>query len=129
VAVELTEPETSPFATVEEAIEEIRAGRFVVVCDDADRENEGDLTIAAEFATPAAVNFMATYGLGEMGGTSWGGLLADLTVVPYADAMLVEYFRIGSRLLARRRRIYVEHQPGLIPAAMTAGRDGISTGV
>jgi 3,4-dihydroxy 2-butanone 4-phosphate synthase/GTP cyclohydrolase II len=64
VAVELTEPETSPFATVEEAIEEIRAGRFVVVCDDADRENEGDLTIAAEFATPAAVNFMATHGRG-----------------------------------------------------------------
>jgi 3,4-dihydroxy 2-butanone 4-phosphate synthase/GTP cyclohydrolase II len=64
VAVELRESETSPFATVEEAIEEIRAGRFVVVCDDADRENEGDLTIAAEFATPAAVNFMATYGRG-----------------------------------------------------------------
>ncbi len=60
----MKEPETSPFATVEEAIEEIRAGRFVVVCDDADRENEGDLTIAAEFATPAAVNFMATYGRG-----------------------------------------------------------------
>jgi 3,4-dihydroxy 2-butanone 4-phosphate synthase/GTP cyclohydrolase II len=64
VAVELTEAETSPFATVEEAIEEIRVGRFVVVCDDADRENEGDLTIAAEFATPAAVNFMATHGRG-----------------------------------------------------------------
>jgi 3,4-dihydroxy 2-butanone 4-phosphate synthase/GTP cyclohydrolase II len=57
-------PETSPFATVEEAIEEIRAGRFVVVVDDEDRENEGDLTIAADFATPAAINFMATYGRG-----------------------------------------------------------------
>ena len=42
----------SPFATVEEAIEDIRAGRFVVVVDDEDRENEGDLTIAAQFATP-----------------------------------------------------------------------------
>src|ERR687898_1067784 len=48
----------SPFATVEEAIEDIRAGRFVVVVDDEDRENEGDLTIAAQFATPEAVNFM-----------------------------------------------------------------------
>jgi 3,4-dihydroxy 2-butanone 4-phosphate synthase / GTP cyclohydrolase II len=49
----------SPFATIEEAIEEIRQGRMVVVCDDEDRENEGDLTMAAQFATPEAVNFMA----------------------------------------------------------------------
>jgi 3,4-dihydroxy 2-butanone 4-phosphate synthase/GTP cyclohydrolase II len=48
-----------PFATIEEAIEEIRAGRMVVVCDDEDRENEGDLTLAAQFATPEAINFMA----------------------------------------------------------------------
>jgi 3,4-dihydroxy 2-butanone 4-phosphate synthase / GTP cyclohydrolase II len=49
----------SPFATVEEAIEEIRRGRMVVVCDGEDRENEGDLVLAAQFATPEAVNFMA----------------------------------------------------------------------
>src|SRR6188472_636085 len=49
----------SPFATIEEAIEEIRAGRMVVVCDGEDRENEGDLVMAAQFATPEAVNFMA----------------------------------------------------------------------
>ena len=55
----------SPFATVEEAIEEIRAGRFVVVVDDEDRENEGDLTIAAQFATPEAVNFMVTHARGS----------------------------------------------------------------
>jgi 3,4-dihydroxy 2-butanone 4-phosphate synthase / GTP cyclohydrolase II len=48
-----------PFAAIEEAIEEIRQGRMVVVCDDEDRENEGDLTMAAQFATPEAVNFMA----------------------------------------------------------------------
>ena len=59
-----TERETSPFATIEHAIEEIRAGRFVVVVDDEDRENEGDLTIAAQFVTPDAVNFMATHGRG-----------------------------------------------------------------
>ena len=55
---------TSQFATIEEAIEDIRQGKFVVVVDAADRENEGDLTIAAQFATPEAVNFMATHGRG-----------------------------------------------------------------
>ena len=54
----------SPFATIEEAIEEIRAGRMVVVCDDETRENEGDLTMAAQFATPEAINFMAKEGRG-----------------------------------------------------------------
>jgi len=58
-------PETaSPFAAIEEAIEDIRHGKFVVVVDDADRENEGDLTIAAQFVTPDAIAFMATYGRG-----------------------------------------------------------------
>ena len=59
-----TEAPNTVFATVEEAIEEIRAGRFVVVVDDEDRENEGDLTIAAQFVTPEAVNFMATHARG-----------------------------------------------------------------
>src|SRR5437764_8804751 len=54
----------APFATIEEAIEDIREGKFVVVVDAADRENEGDLTIAAQFATPEAINFMATHGRG-----------------------------------------------------------------
>ncbi len=54
----------SPFAPIEEAIEEIRRGRMVVVCDGEDRENEGDLVMAAQFATPEAVNFMATHGRG-----------------------------------------------------------------
>jgi 3,4-dihydroxy 2-butanone 4-phosphate synthase / GTP cyclohydrolase II len=55
---------TTPFASIEEAIEEIREGRMVVVVDDEDRENEGDLTIAAQFATPDAINFMATHARG-----------------------------------------------------------------
>ena len=54
----------SPFATIEEAIEDIRLGKFVVVVDAPDRENEGDLTIAAEHITPAAINFMATHARG-----------------------------------------------------------------
>ena len=55
---------TTPFATIEQAIEEIREGRFVVVVDDPDRENEGDLVLAAQFATPEAINFMATHARG-----------------------------------------------------------------
>src|SRR6266853_6973240 len=52
------------FATIPEAIEEIRAGRMLVVVDDEDRENEGDLTMAAQFVTPEAINFMARHGRG-----------------------------------------------------------------
>src|ERR1700709_1976935 len=52
------------FADVAEAVAEIRAGRMVVRVDDEDRENEGDLTLAAEFVTPEAINFMARYGRG-----------------------------------------------------------------
>jgi 3,4-dihydroxy 2-butanone 4-phosphate synthase/GTP cyclohydrolase II len=53
-----------PFVEVEEAVAEIRAGRMVVVVDDEDRENEGDLTLAAEHVTPEAINFMARFGRG-----------------------------------------------------------------
>jgi 3,4-dihydroxy 2-butanone 4-phosphate synthase / GTP cyclohydrolase II len=49
----------SPFSTIEEALEDVRAGKMVVVCDAEDRENEGDLTLAAQFATPENINFMA----------------------------------------------------------------------
>ncbi|MCZ7661960.1 MAG: bifunctional 3,4-dihydroxy-2-butanone-4-phosphate synthase/GTP cyclohydrolase II [Thermoleophilia bacterium] len=54
----------SPFATIEEALDEMKSGRMVVVVDDEDRENEGDLTMAAQFITPEAINFMAKYGRG-----------------------------------------------------------------
>jgi len=54
----------APFSTVEEALDDIRQGRMVVVCDDENRENEGDLTMAAQFATPQAINFMAKEGRG-----------------------------------------------------------------
>jgi 3,4-dihydroxy 2-butanone 4-phosphate synthase/GTP cyclohydrolase II len=53
-----------PFATIEEAIEDVRQGRMIVLVDDEDRENEGDLTIAAEKITPEAINFMTKYGRG-----------------------------------------------------------------
>src|SRR5512146_675649 len=54
----------APFCDVETALAEIRAGRMIVVVDDEDRENEGDLTLAAEKVTPEAINFMAKYGRG-----------------------------------------------------------------
>lgn len=55
---------THPFAAIEQAILEIQAGRMVILLDDEDRENEGDLVIAAEHATPEAINFMTKYGRG-----------------------------------------------------------------
>src|SRR6202046_4449543 len=53
-----------PFVTVPEALEEFSRGRMIIVVDDEDRENEGDLTLAAEFVTPEAINFMAKHGRG-----------------------------------------------------------------
>jgi 3,4-dihydroxy 2-butanone 4-phosphate synthase/GTP cyclohydrolase II len=53
-----------PFVSVPEAVEELCAGRILIVVDDEDRENEGDLTVAAEKITPEIINFMATYGRG-----------------------------------------------------------------
>src|SRR5713226_3979848 len=53
-----------PFISIAEAIEELQAGRILVVVDDEDRENEGDLTVAAEKVTPEIINFMATHGRG-----------------------------------------------------------------
>jgi 3,4-dihydroxy 2-butanone 4-phosphate synthase/GTP cyclohydrolase II len=56
----MSSPENNenPFAAIEDAIDDIRQGRMVIVCDDEDRENEGDLVLAAQFATPEAINFM-----------------------------------------------------------------------
>src|ERR1700751_6330906 len=53
-----------PFATVEEAVEEIREGRMIVLVDDEDRKNEGDLTMAADCIPPEAINFMTKHGRG-----------------------------------------------------------------
>jgi 3,4-dihydroxy 2-butanone 4-phosphate synthase/GTP cyclohydrolase II len=80
------------FATIYTAIRELQAGRMIIVVDDEDRENEGDLTIAADMITPEAINFMATHGRGliclAMTGErldeldlDWDGQLADC--LPY----------------------------------------------
>jgi 3,4-dihydroxy 2-butanone 4-phosphate synthase / GTP cyclohydrolase II len=68
------------FATIEEAVEEIREGRIVIVVDDADRENEGDFVMAAEKVTPDAINFMATHGRGIICMPCEGGRLDELRI-------------------------------------------------
>jgi len=60
----IADPIASTFVDVPTALAEIRAGRMIIVVDDEDRENEGDLTLAAEFVTPEAINFMARFGRG-----------------------------------------------------------------
>ena len=70
------------FGTIEAAIEELKAGRMIVVVDDEDRENEGDLTMAAEMVTPEAINFMATYGRGLICLAMTGERLDELDLAP-----------------------------------------------
>jgi 3,4-dihydroxy 2-butanone 4-phosphate synthase/GTP cyclohydrolase II len=75
----------SVFADIPTALEEIHAGRMVVVVDDEDRENEGDLTIAADRITPAAVNFMATHGRGLICLAMTGERIDHLRLRPMAS--------------------------------------------
>src|SRR4051794_4497771 len=100
---------TTPFATIEEAIEEIRDGRFVVVVDDEDRENEGDLVIAAQFATPETVNFMATHGR---------GLICLCLTDERAD-------RVGLRPMTERN----EAPLGTAFTVTFEAREGVTTGI
>ena len=94
----------SAFATIEEAIEEIRGGRMVVVCDDENRENEGDLTLAAQFATPEAINFMAKHGArADLPGAD-AGALRRAGARPDGGQERVAVPRPPSRSRSRRRR-------------------------
>ena len=68
------------FSTIEEAIDDIRSGKMLIVVDDEDRENEGDLTIAAEKVTPEAINFMAKFGRGLICLSLTGERLDELQV-------------------------------------------------
>src|SRR5689334_20963614 len=97
------------FATIEEAIEEIRAGRLVVVVDAADRENEGDLTIAAQFATPEAIAFMAKEGR---------GLICLCLTGERCDAL-------GLRMMTERN----ETPYGTAFTVSVEAREGITTGI
>ena len=71
-----------PFATIDEAIAALQAGRMLIVVDDEDRENEGDLTMAAEMITPEAINFMAKHGRGLICLAMTGERLQELSLGP-----------------------------------------------
>jgi 3,4-dihydroxy 2-butanone 4-phosphate synthase/GTP cyclohydrolase II len=73
------------FNTIEEAIEDIKQGKMVILVDDEDRENEGDLTMAAEKVTPEAINFMATQGRGLICLSMTAGRLAELHIPPMVE--------------------------------------------
>jgi len=83
-AVDNSNEEEFEFASVEDALGELRAGRMIVVVDDEDRENEGDLTMAAEMITPEAINFMATHGRGLICLAMTGERLDELELAPMA---------------------------------------------
>ena len=68
------------FATIEEALLDIQDGRIVIIVDDEDRENEGDLMVAADKVTPEAINFMATHGRGLICLAMTGQRLDDLNI-------------------------------------------------
>ncbi len=97
------------FATIPEAIEEIRAGRMLVVVDDEDRENEGDLTMAAEKVTPEAINFMAKYGRG-------------LVCLAMTEERL-EYLRLGQMSAENTSNF------GTAFTESIDAKDGVSTGI
>lgn len=90
------------FARIEEAIEDIRQGRIVIVVDDADRENEGDFIMAAEKATPDAINFMATHGRGiicmPVEGRRLDELRIPLMVGPFDERKTAFTVSIDARL-------------------------------
>ncbi len=97
------------FATVAEAVAEMRAGRMVIVVDDEDRENEGDLTMAAEFVTPEAINFMARHGRG----------LICLTLTEER----ADYLRLGPMAAENTSRF------GTAFTESIEAREGVTTGI
>jgi 3,4-dihydroxy 2-butanone 4-phosphate synthase / GTP cyclohydrolase II len=98
-----------PFSSMEEVIEDIKLGKMVIVCDDEDRENEGDLTMAAELVTPEDINFMATHGRG-------------LICLPMAEEML-------DRLEVPQMITHNSSRMGTAFTVSIEAKDGISTGI
>src|SRR5512134_2140382 len=91
MAVARTRSDRTPLATVEELLAEIRRGRMVILIDDEDRENEGDLTMAAELVTPEAINFMAKHGRGLICLTLEEQKVRDLGLPPMAPDNTAHY--------------------------------------
>jgi 3,4-dihydroxy 2-butanone 4-phosphate synthase/GTP cyclohydrolase II len=101
--------ETGPMTDVAGALEEIKAGRMIVVVDDEDRENEGDLTLAAEYVTPEAINFMAKHGRG----------LVCLTLTEER----ADYLRLGPMTQENSSRF------GTAFTETVEAREGVTTGI
>ena len=121
-----------PFAPVEEAVEAIRAGRMVIVVDDEDRENEGDLTIAAEKVTPEVINFMMTHGRGlicmPMTAERLDALEVPLQVPAGRNTTAFDTaFCVG--IDARRRQLRFVKQVSIFPGEMWIGeQQGVVAG-
>ena len=98
-----------PFSPIDEIIDDIKAGKMVIVCDDEDRENEGDLTMAAELVTPEDINFMATHGRG-------------LICLPMAEEML-------DRLEIPQMITHNSSRMGTAFTVSIEAKDGVSTGI
>ncbi len=105
----MSSTQTRPFATIEQAIEAIRAGHMIVVVDSEDRENEGDLIMAAQFATPEAINFMATHARG-------------LVCLALTDERCEQ---LGLTMMVRRN----EAPLGTAFLESIEARDGVTTGI
>lgn len=99
----------TPFVTVPEALQDFARGRMIIVVDDEDRENEGDLTLAAEFVTPEAINFMAKFGR---------GLICLTLTEEHADAM-----RLGPMTRTNTSRF------GTAFTESIEAREGVTTGI
>jgi 3,4-dihydroxy 2-butanone 4-phosphate synthase / GTP cyclohydrolase II len=98
-----------PFSQMEEVIEDIRSGKMVIVCDDEDRENEGDLTMAAELVTSEDINFMAVHGRG-------------LICLPMAEEIL-------DRLEIPQMTTHNSSRMGTAFTVSIEAKDGVSTGI
>lgn len=125
----------NPFATVEEAIQEFQQGHFVIITDDEERENEGDLCIPAQYVTPAAINFMAKYGRGLICITMTGERLDQLGLplmvgedrndAPFGTAFTVSVearngVSTGISAADRARTVHVLMSPDTKPEDLTA---------
>jgi 3,4-dihydroxy 2-butanone 4-phosphate synthase/GTP cyclohydrolase II len=98
-----------PFSPMEEILEDIKAGKMVIVCDDEDRENEGDLTMAAELVTADDINFMATYGRG-------------LVCLPMAEELI-------DKLDIPQMTVHNSSRMGTGFTVSIEAREGITTGI
>jgi 3,4-dihydroxy 2-butanone 4-phosphate synthase / GTP cyclohydrolase II len=103
-----------PFSPIEEVIEDIKNGKMVIVCDDEDRENEGDLTMAAELVTDEAINFMATYGRGLIC-LPMAGEIVDRLEIP--EMVQHNHSRMGTAFTAS-----IEAKNGITTGISTADR-------